>query len=333
MNNPPFLRCAPAAVGLCHSSTRVECPPRRHRNNQPSPDNKLLRPTYENVVFPSTKAAPNCDHPQPKLCIRKLQCRNLSSASLSLSGCHGHWRYGLVPVRSLPPPPLPFRTQTPVTPPLYSSVPIELTSFLSESTQFSRSSVIEPVAIPACRLSAVLPSAPACPSRSALHEVQGYSYTYDHNKSTMVVSGTCLDLLLPAIIMLATLTPAVTAATTYKVTPNGKWTSSSGYSSSSKIYSLPGALAIAKAGDTILLADGTYTDRLESYRDGKSSSPIKIKGGEGAKIKAGSPSVHIRHSWILLQVSVASVCIHWVRALGSGSPIGYPGWSYCWRCF
>lgn len=95
-----------------------------------------------------------------------------------------------------------------------------------------------------------------------------------------------------------------TATTTYKVTPSGKWTSSSGYSSKSKVYSLPDALAIAKAGDTIYLADGTYTDRVDSFRDGKSGSPIKIKGGADAVIKADSPSVRIRHSWILLQARV-----------------------------
>lgn len=135
------------------------------------------------------------------------------------------------------------------------------------------------------------------------------------------VSRASLAFLLPAAHMLATLTYPATAGTTYKVTPNGKWTSSSGYSSKSKIYSLPDALAIAKAGDTIFLADGTYTDRVDSYRDGKSSSPIKIKGGEDAKIKAESPSVRIRHSWILLQASVASVCIYMHRVRGFVSSV------------
>lgn len=120
----------------------------------------------------------------------------------------------------------------------------------------------------------------------------------------MVVPRASLALLLQATLMFATRTNLSTATTTYKVTPNGKWTSSSGFSSKTEIYTLPEALTIAKAGDTIFLADGTYHDRVDSYRDGKSGSPIKIKGGEDAVIKAESPSVRIRHSYILIQASV-----------------------------
>ncbi|MEP5116182.1 MAG: hypothetical protein ABJQ90_10690 [Parasphingorhabdus sp.] len=69
-----------------------------------------------------------------------------------------------------------------------------------------------------------------------------------------------------------------------------------------KVYSLPDALSKATAGDTVLLSDGTYTDRVESVTAGKRGSPIKIKGGDDAVIKAGSPSVLIKHSWITIQV-------------------------------
>lgn len=91
-------------------------------------------------------------------------------------------------------------------------------------------------------------------------------------------------------------------ATTYKVTPSGKWSSSTGFSSKSKVYSLPEALLVARAGDTVLLSDGTYTDRVESVIDGEKGSPIKIKGGQEAVIKAESPSVKVTHNWITLQV-------------------------------
>lgn len=91
-------------------------------------------------------------------------------------------------------------------------------------------------------------------------------------------------------------------ATTYKVTPSGKWTSSSGYSSKSTVYSLPDALIKARAGDTVFLSDGTYTDRVESVIDGEKGHPIKIKGSHEAVIKAESPSVKITHSWITIQV-------------------------------
>lgn len=69
-----------------------------------------------------------------------------------------------------------------------------------------------------------------------------------------------------------------------------------------KVYNLPDALGKAKAGDTVFLSDGTYTDRVESVTAGKSGSPIKIKGGDDAVIKAESPSVLILHSWITIQV-------------------------------
>lgn len=69
-----------------------------------------------------------------------------------------------------------------------------------------------------------------------------------------------------------------------------------------KVYNLPDALSKATAGDTVFLSDGTYTDRVESVAAGESGSPIKIKGGQEAVIKAESPSVLIQHSWITIQV-------------------------------
>ncbi|CAN0411292.1 unnamed protein product, partial [Laminaria digitata] len=66
------------------------------------------------------------------------------------------------------------------------------------------------------------------------------------------------------------------------------------------IYSLPDALYRAEPGDTIVLANGTYTDRLESYASGEEGSPITIVGGRGAVLQSTSPSVHIEHSWITL---------------------------------
>ena len=112
------------------------------------------------------------------------------------------------------------------------------------------------------------------------------------------------SLLLPATLLLLISNQAHHAsATILKVTPTGEWTSSSGYSTSSRIYSLPDALVVANAGDTILLASGTYTDRVESLTAGTKNRPIKIKGSEHAIIRASSPSVIIQHSWITLQAS------------------------------
>ena len=70
------------------------------------------------------------------------------------------------------------------------------------------------------------------------------------------------------------------------------------------VYSLPDALSKAVPGDTIVLANGTYTDRLESYAAGEEGNPITIVGGRGAVLQSTSPSVHIEHSWITLEVSI-----------------------------
>lgn len=97
-------------------------------------------------------------------------------------------------------------------------------------------------------------------------------------------------------------------AKTLKVTPTGQWTALSGYSGSSTIYTLPYALSIAKAGDTINLADGEYSDRVDSVTAGESGKPIRITGSEYAVIRAVSPLVRIQHSWITLQVRERQHC-------------------------
>ena len=71
------------------------------------------------------------------------------------------------------------------------------------------------------------------------------------------------------------------------------------------IYSVSQALEMAQGGDTIVLADGTYTDRddrIMSVNDGEEGNPITIVGGRGAVIKVPSPSVYIVNSWITLEV-------------------------------
>lgn len=98
--------------------------------------------------------------------------------------------------------------------------------------------------------------------------------------------------------MLFTLLAAVAdraAAATYKVSPSGSLT-------------LGSALASAVAGDTISLADGTYYEAIVSVRDGKSSSPITIKGSSKSVIRGSwsSRSVHITHNYISLKVRTRS---------------------------
>ena len=95
------------------------------------------------------------------------------------------------------------------------------------------------------------------------------------------------------------------AATTYHVTHTGRRTPTTPFSKTVKMYSLSGALRWALAGDTVLLADGTYTIRVDSRAHGTRASPITIIGSKDAIIKGDSPAVRIRHSWVTLQVTRA----------------------------
>lgn len=93
-------------------------------------------------------------------------------------------------------------------------------------------------------------------------------------------------------------------AYTFNVVPDDKLPSADD-SGEDELYNLMTALSLAEAGDTIELGDGTYKtlyDRLKTVVDGREGSPITIKGGRRAKIKAPSPSVRVEHSWITLRV-------------------------------
>lgn len=72
-------------------------------------------------------------------------------------------------------------------------------------------------------------------------------------------------------------------------------------SATAAYYDLSGALALAGPGDIVSLGDGTYDDSIISVTDGEFGNPITVIGGPGAVIKASSPSVRVRHSWITLQ--------------------------------
>lgn len=77
------------------------------------------------------------------------------------------------------------------------------------------------------------------------------------------------------------------------------------------IYSVSQAFDMARGGDTIVLADGTYTDRddrIRTVNDGEEGNPITIVGGRGAVIKTPSPSVYIENSWIHLEVREVINC-------------------------
>lgn len=80
---------------------------------------------------------------------------------------------------------------------------------------------------------------------------------------------------------------------TYDVMPGGK--------GSGVEYDLSDALALAGPGDIVSLGGGTYDSSVVSVNNGEPGKPIAITGGPNAVIKASSPSVLIRHSWITLQ--------------------------------
>ena len=92
-------------------------------------------------------------------------------------------------------------------------------------------------------------------------------------------------------------------AVTYKVYADDEDTSSIS-SSELGFYDLGEAMALAKAGDTVSLGDGTYRRALVTKADGDEGNPITIVGGENAVINGdySSRSVLVQHSHITLKV-------------------------------
>lgn len=113
-------------------------------------------------------------------------------------------------------------------------------------------------------------------------------------------------LLLPAAVSVIMFHALQASAVTYNVVPDP----TSVTSSDSGVYGLADAVELAEAGDTLLLADGIYTDQIHSYVSGEQGNPITISGGRDAIIKADSPSVKIEHSWITLEVSYRLMYIY-----------------------
>lgn len=104
---------------------------------------------------------------------------------------------------------------------------------------------------------------------------------------------------------LATILGLKAEAVTYKVH------SDRGSGSESGAYDLGEAMALAKPGDTVSLADGRYDRALVTKADGEDGNPITIEGGEKAVINGdfSSRSVLVQHSHITLKVSQYKLCI------------------------
>lgn len=91
------------------------------------------------------------------------------------------------------------------------------------------------------------------------------------------------------------LVPQTINAATYEVSASG----------GDGTLTLSEAMALAEAGDTVLLEDGTYDEALETVRDGERDNPIVVEGGPNAILNGvKSPSVFVTHSFVELKVSV-----------------------------
>ncbi|CAB1115742.1 unnamed protein product [Ectocarpus sp. CCAP 1310/34] len=68
-------------------------------------------------------------------------------------------------------------------------------------------------------------------------------------------------------------------------------------------YSIASALAEAGAGDTVVLADGTYNEAIVTVQGGESGNPLIITGGRDALVNAGDDGkvVYVQHSWVTLE--------------------------------
>lgn len=104
-------------------------------------------------------------------------------------------------------------------------------------------------------------------------------------------------LFLPAVCLVTLHTHQASSAEIYRVVPGA---SSSDVADG--VYSLLDALDSAHGGDTIALADGTYTDQIHSVRSGEEGNLITITGSRQAVLKAKSRCVKITHSWITIEV-------------------------------
>ncbi len=89
---------------------------------------------------------------------------------------------------------------------------------------------------------------------------------------------------------------------TYYINPSGNDTNA-GTSENNAWKTIQKGLDVAKAGDTIVLAEGMYKQDVVTKRDGSANAPITIKGNAEAIVKgAGNARVfEINHSYIALQ--------------------------------
>lgn len=72
--------------------------------------------------------------------------------------------------------------------------------------------------------------------------------------------------------LMATMAPSLTVAEDFIVSPNGD------------PLSIGEALELAQPGDTVVLADGDYSDPIVTVRSGEEGNPITITGGSSAVV-------------------------------------------------
>jgi hypothetical protein len=87
----------------------------------------------------------------------------------------------------------------------------------------------------------------------------------------------------------------------YYVSPSGV-DSATGRSVAAPFKTIQHALALARSGDHIVLADGDYYQGLKSVRSGTKQAPIVVEGSQKATVYGDSSRVvEIRHSYLTLR--------------------------------
>ena len=115
----------------------------------------------------------------------------------------------------------------------------------------------------------------------------------------MPITRTLLRALLGAVVA-AVLTPFSTHASTLYVSPGGTGDGTSG----NPFGRIANALAVAVAGDTVLLKPGTYSERVRTVRGGTSSSRLVIRAESDGKaiLSSGAGNVvRVSHPYVTIR--------------------------------
>jgi delta-aminolevulinic acid dehydratase/porphobilinogen synthase len=102
-----------------------------------------------------------------------------------------------------------------------------------------------------------------------------------------------------SVVALLLLAPAAARAADLHVAPNGTGDGKPG----TPFGTVAAALAVAQPGDTVILADGTYTERLQSVRGGTEQAPIRVRAStpRAAVVRQSGNVARIAHPYVVLE--------------------------------